>query len=215
MKKISTKFRQFFTRGFTVLELLIVIAIIGILATVVIVSVNDARVKAKNAKIDLHVREYVFGFNSFIAKNGRLPYTTDCQATGIPSVGNGGTLGVCLGQYEDEGFGPGCGFYLKTTESYSTFEDPLLNQELLLEMGVLPPLPPIPMNVPSEFEYLLQDEVRGAMYICTDFAPDGSVTGAWIRYFKIKSNQGCLGGATYDPSFDFLNISTCLYPIRS
>lgn len=61
------------SRGFTLIELLVVIAIIGILSSVVLVSLNTARAKARDAKrlSDLHQVE--LALNLYYSDNGAYP----------------------------------------------------------------------------------------------------------------------------------------------
>ena len=79
-------------KGFTLIELLVVIAIIGLLSSIVLVAVNSARVKARDAKRTADIDQIYKALNLFYDQYGCLPVTSgsSCAGTGSYSEGNAG-----------------------------------------------------------------------------------------------------------------------------
>ena len=81
VKKLRNKKQQ----GFTLIELLVVIAIIGLLASVVLLALNSARAKSRDAKRVADIRQI---------QSGLELYFNDCNSYPVYS----GTLGETTGQ---------------------------------------------------------------------------------------------------------------------
>lgn len=91
MKAIHNLARK--ASGFTLIELLVVIAIIGVLATVVLVSLNSARMKSRDAKRVADIRQVMTAVELFFNDCGGYPSTWQTSAS------NGCPAGTDLGDF--------------------------------------------------------------------------------------------------------------------
>lgn len=76
------KIKKFTKRGFTFIEILVVIAIIGILSSAVFVGLNAARTKANLVKIQQQLNQARTAAEAYFASNGNygLTATTVCSS---------------------------------------------------------------------------------------------------------------------------------------
>jgi len=69
------------TKGFTLIELLVVIAIIGLLASIVLVSLNNARQKARDSKRLSDIRQVALALELYADSNNAFyPTVVGCTA---------------------------------------------------------------------------------------------------------------------------------------
>lgn len=81
--------------GFTLIELLVAIAIIGILASIVLASVNSARDKAKIAKAKAQLRNIRTGIDLLVDDTGKWPDGCPVDTTANPeSYLDGAQIGL-------------------------------------------------------------------------------------------------------------------------
>ena len=85
LKKLKNPFRESSrgTKGFTLIELLVVIAIIAILAVLIIINLNVARKKARDAVRKSDLSQIQSALEIFIDENKRYPDGTSKSPVGI------------------------------------------------------------------------------------------------------------------------------------
>lgn len=84
-------------QGFTIVELLIVIVVIGILAAITIVAYNGIQTRAENSTTANGLAAYAKAFGLFAADNGSYPSTSVYPCLGSPTSGACGKIagGAC------------------------------------------------------------------------------------------------------------------------
>ena len=75
--------KQYKRGAFTLIELLTVIAIIGILAGILVLAVGQVRKKTAIATSKAKIAQYVTALESFKAEYGYFPFTQDLDANGL------------------------------------------------------------------------------------------------------------------------------------
>ena len=159
--------------GFTIVELLVVIVVIGILATISIVSYSGITSKARETKVINIVKSYQTALQMYATEHGTFPM-----------AGNGP---ICLGSTDDftasGDFTEGSCVVANSTPVAFTNNDS--NNELEAYMGGSVD------GLMPEAHYSGSIIYRGVLY---DTNPDGSV----VRLdFAIESNTGCPIGDQY------------------
>jgi len=85
--------------GFTIVELLIVVVVIGVLAAIVVVAYNGITQSARNASVQSAVKQTANLFNAYLAKNGSYP--TVAQYTCLSGYNSSGQCRYWSDTYYD------------------------------------------------------------------------------------------------------------------
>lgn len=76
-------------KGFTLIELLVVISIISLLSSVVLSSLNNARMKARDTKRLSEIRQFVIALDLYLQNFGSYPNSDGAGCGGWDTPGNG------------------------------------------------------------------------------------------------------------------------------
>ena len=191
--------------GFTIVELLIVIVVIAILASVTAFAFNGVQDKAKNAAIINTVSQLEKGLRLYYAQTGmpfQITYATGSAFTDMNyNAGSVNMVGVCVGNWESlaptmpnciNWIGNGSYSYQRVQEAFQTE---------LTASGLTASFPKIPIpNVPvaSVSDTSKTYQVYGLRYAYNNYAASPK---SYIYYAKNGKNS-C---APQDASVDIVN----------
>ncbi len=83
--------------GFTLIELLVVIAIIGLLSTLAVVSLNNARLKSRDAKRVADIKQIQTALELFYSENTKYPNTGSATLAVALAIGANADITDCAG----------------------------------------------------------------------------------------------------------------------
>ncbi len=158
-------------KGFTLLEVLVVVAIIGFLSAVVFTAANASRIKGRNAKTISQVREYQKAFAQYYQTYGYYPV--------VPVA----ATPICLGT----GYNYAAGKCIFSGTQYS--EVPATMTEL---SKYIPSTPPVNTYLIT----LAGGQSEGAIYTCvTTACPiDPATSLNWVLEGQVSCGPGTLVG---------------------
>lgn len=81
-------FMKFYRRGFTLIEILVVVALLGLIASIILVSISNSRMKARDARRKSDLQQLVKALALYISdRNGLLPLSNECGGGGANRPG--------------------------------------------------------------------------------------------------------------------------------
>lgn len=162
-------------RGFTIVELLIVIVIIGVLAAITVVVFNGIQERATNASRISSAQTFLKAIEGYIAQNGRIP-------------GDPAAYGSCLGRNSANM----CNGVSSAdiAAGRDSEPDPVLDAELLTVINQLPKVPEKPV-VPNEEWYTPREAIGPILLESSDRFVDDELIPWAIHFWLQGSNVPC------------------------
>jgi prepilin-type N-terminal cleavage/methylation domain-containing protein len=156
--------------GFTIIEVLTVIAIIGILAAIVLMGVSGAQVNARNAETTTVVQAYKKALEKYLQYNGNYP-----------PIMWGSCLGEGYGDYNGDGSAGDC-WHIDPVWGVSK-ENPILHNALKPYMNN-----ELPVAGKVLFNYAPYNQIGAILSISTETTLDGAPH-KWFLAYTMEGNQ--------------------------
>lgn len=210
LAKFRNKTETSFSRGFTIVELIVVIVVIAILAAVAVVSYNGISQKAQNSETVANVRQVLSVIQMYVQEHGKPPLLG--EVINIPATPQNfpGAI-VCLGEgYKNDV----CGYPAATFDAFlfdNIPEEPLLCQQLSAYVRCpIGSMSGSGLTVPMVYDGE-QFDFSNALYEYF-YDPDSPSDWMYTIFYMLRGNVDCgiTGAAEYDDQDDG-NATTFCY----